>query len=64
MRKPKRSMRFMITAGRPTRIGLANPSSMTTCTARSTRSSSPSAYTMRFGAALAAVKTGFISSPE
>ena len=31
------------TAGRPTRIGRASPSSTTTCTARSTRSSSPSA---------------------
>ena len=53
-----------MTAGRPTRIGLASPSSTTTCTARSTRSSSPSAKTIRFGAFFAAWKIGFISRPE
>jgi hypothetical protein len=36
-------MRFEITTGLPTRIGLANPSSTTTWTARSTLGSSPSA---------------------
>ena len=43
MRRPMRSMRFSITAGRPIRIGQANFSSTTVCTARSTVSSSPSA---------------------
>ena len=37
---------------------------MTICTARSTRSSSPSAYATRRGAAFAAENTGFISSPK
>jgi hypothetical protein len=49
---------------RPIRIGMAIPSSRTTCTARSTRSSSPSAKTMRLGASLACEKTGFMIMPE
>ena len=39
-------------AARPISSGLAMPSSQTTCTARSTRSSSPSAKTMRLGDSL------------
>ena len=45
MRRPARLMRFSMTSGRPIRIGTARPSSTTVCTARSTVSSSPSAYT-------------------
>ena len=41
-RRPRRSMRDCTTARRPIRIGLARPSSSAACTARSTRSSSPS----------------------
>ena len=46
------------------RIGLASPSSITTCAARSTRSSSPSVYTMRLGACFATVNTGLIVRPD
>ena len=69
MRRPKRSSRLAITAGRPIRIGVAIFSSMTTCTARSTRSSSPSANTMRdfpppATAFFAVAKIGFMNVPE
>ena len=67
MRKPNFSMRCSITLGRPIKIGFAIPSSSTICTARRTRSSSPSQKTMRFcasGTPLAIVKRGFIKVPE
>ncbi|KAG1529574.1 hypothetical protein G6F50_017905 [Rhizopus delemar] len=62
-------MRVNSTEGRPTRMGRARPSSPTTCTARSTRSSSPSANTMRAGPPsrtmrLAAENSGFMNAPE
>jgi hypothetical protein len=41
-----------------------NPSSTAVCAARSTRSSLPSAYITRFGARLAAAKTGSIGVPN
>ncbi len=59
-------MRCSMTVGRPIRIGVAIFSSTTTCTARSTRSSSPSAKISRFfsGATRRAlVKIGFIIVP-
>ena len=69
MRSPNRSSRLATTDGRPIRIGLAIFSSITTCTARSTRSSSPSANTMRdlppdATAFLAVAKIGFMNVPE
>ena len=57
-RSPARFARVAMTDGRPTSSGFASPSSMTVCTARSTRSSSPSAYTTRFGFERAASITG------
>ncbi len=62
-RSPARSMRALITAGRPTRIGLTRRSSSAICTARSTRSSSPSAYTTRLGDWRAALNSGRINMP-
>ncbi len=44
-------------------IGFAIFSINTNCAARSTRSSSPSANTMRAGAAFAAANTGHITMP-
>ena len=67
MRKPKRSMRSSTTFGRPTKIGRAIFSSTTTCTARNTRSSSPSAKTTRVPYSLvfffANANTGFMNVP-
>jgi hypothetical protein len=68
IRSPKRSSRST-TCGRPMTIGVASFSSMTTCTARRTRSSSPSANTMRARPPLATaffaiVKIGFMKRPE
>ncbi len=57
-------MRAAMTSVRPTSTGRASPSSTATCAARSTRSSSPSAYTTRFGACLAAANTGSIVVPD
>ena len=42
-RSPNLAIRAAMTSGRPISTGFARPSSTTTCTARSTRSSSPSA---------------------
>ena len=56
-------MRVAMTAGRPMRIGRTRCSSSAICTARSTRSSSPSAYTMRLGASRAAWNTGRMNMP-
>ncbi|CFP65620.1 Uncharacterised protein [Bordetella pertussis] len=64
MRRPNFLMRISITDGRPTRMGSASFSSITVCTARSTRSSSPSAYTTRLGACLACWNSGRINWPE
>ncbi len=57
-------MRACTTSRRPTSVGRAMPSSTTCCTARSTRSSSPSQYTTRLGASLAAANIGFMMRPD
>ncbi|CPJ03405.1 Uncharacterised protein [Bordetella pertussis] len=62
-------MRDSSTWGRPTRMGLATFSSTMTCTARSTRSSSPSVNTMRARPpsrtiCLACENSGFMKAPE
>ena len=63
-RKPNFLIFSSITAVRPTKIGLAKPSSTTICTARNTRESSPSAYAIRLGSDFACEKIGFIKNAE
>ncbi len=59
--RPARSIRISITSGRPIRMGLSVVSSSMAWAVRRTRSSSPSAKTMRRSAVDAASNTGRIS---